>query len=166
MGISRNRLSLVPPKLAYEPDHRTESAPFCPRAFLISVYQSNGWLVGAVGIGLKATLKIRKLLILLNAKNAKNIGFAQPRYTPGTRTLLEVPRHLNELLGAGLGNKNPLSMLLAIRLDARYNYLRQSNGPLNRRLDSEGSVNPSYFNKARECELLCSCLPRVLGRYT
>jgi len=28
-------------------------------------------LVGAVEIGLKATLKIRKLLILLNAKNAK-----------------------------------------------------------------------------------------------
>ncbi len=43
-------------------------------------------LVGAVGIGLKATLKIRKLLILLNAKNAKNTGFAQARYTPGTRT--------------------------------------------------------------------------------
>jgi hypothetical protein len=30
-------------------------------------------------------LKIRKLLILLNAKNAKNIIFAQVRYTPGTR---------------------------------------------------------------------------------
>jgi hypothetical protein len=38
-----------------------------------------------VGIELKATLKTRKLLILLNAKNAKNIGFAQPRYTAGTR---------------------------------------------------------------------------------
>jgi hypothetical protein len=42
-------------------------------------------MVGAVGIGLRATLKIRKLLILLNAKNAKNTGFAQPRYTRGTR---------------------------------------------------------------------------------
>src|SRR6266851_2833553 len=42
-------------------------------------------LVGAVGIGLKATLKTRKLLILLNEKNAKNIGFAQVRYTAGTR---------------------------------------------------------------------------------
>jgi hypothetical protein len=42
-------------------------------------------LVGAVGIELKATLKARKLLILLNAKNAKNIIFAQVRYTPGTR---------------------------------------------------------------------------------
>jgi hypothetical protein len=41
--------------------------------------------VGAVGIGLIATLIIRKLLILLNAKNAKNTGFAQPRYTAGTR---------------------------------------------------------------------------------
>src|SRR5690348_6734562 len=44
-------------------------------------------LVGAVGIGLKAMLKIRKLLILLNAKNAKNTGFAQPRYTAGTRAM-------------------------------------------------------------------------------
>jgi len=30
-----------------------------------------------VEIGLKATLKTRKLLILLNEKNAKNTGFAQ-----------------------------------------------------------------------------------------
>ena len=29
-------------------------------------------MVGAVGIELKATLKTRKLLILLNAKNVKN----------------------------------------------------------------------------------------------
>jgi hypothetical protein len=42
-------------------------------------------LVGAVGIELKTTLKIRKLLILLNGKNAKNTGFAQVRYTAGTR---------------------------------------------------------------------------------
>jgi hypothetical protein len=42
-------------------------------------------LVGAVGIELKATLKTRKLLILLNEKNAKNVIFAQARYTPGTR---------------------------------------------------------------------------------
>ncbi len=38
-----------------------------------------------MGIGLKATLKTRKLLILLNEKNAKNTGFAQLRYTRGTR---------------------------------------------------------------------------------
>ncbi len=42
-------------------------------------------MVGAVGIELRATLKTLKLLILLNEKNAKNIGFAQVRYTPGTR---------------------------------------------------------------------------------
>jgi hypothetical protein len=30
-------------------------------------------------------LKARKLLILLNAKNAKSTGFAQVRYTAGTR---------------------------------------------------------------------------------
>jgi hypothetical protein len=33
-------------------------------------------VVGAVGIELKATLKARKLLIPLNAKNAKNFRFA------------------------------------------------------------------------------------------
>ena len=38
-----------------------------------------------MGIELKATLKTRKLLIPLNAKNAKNIEFAQARYTAGTR---------------------------------------------------------------------------------
>src|SRR5208282_402205 len=43
-------------------------------------------MVGAVGIELKATLKTRKLLIPLNAKNAKNIIFAQLRYTAGTRS--------------------------------------------------------------------------------
>jgi hypothetical protein len=41
---------------------------------------------GAVGIELKATLKTRKLLIPLIAKNAKNIEVAQLRYTPGTRS--------------------------------------------------------------------------------
>jgi hypothetical protein len=44
-------------------------------------------MVDLVGIGLKATLKIRKLLILLDGKSAENAGFAQPRYTRGTRTL-------------------------------------------------------------------------------
>lgn len=46
---------------------------------------------------LKATLKIRKLLILLNRRNVTNIRFAQPRYTPGTRPLegaIEVERFL------------------------------------------------------------------------
>jgi len=42
-------------------------------------------MVGAVGIELKATLKARKLLILLNEKNVKNTGFAQLRYARGTR---------------------------------------------------------------------------------
>src|SRR5216684_3263163 len=50
--------------------------------------QQNG-SCGAVGIELKATLKTRKLLILLNEKNAKNTGFAQVRYTPGTRRTAE-----------------------------------------------------------------------------
>ena len=27
-----------------------ESAPFCPRVFLLSAYRPEGWLVGAVGI--------------------------------------------------------------------------------------------------------------------
>jgi hypothetical protein len=37
-----------------------------------------------VGIELKATLKARKLLIRLNAKDAKNGEYAQVRYTAGT----------------------------------------------------------------------------------
>ena len=48
-------------------------------------------LVGAVGIELKAALKTRKLLILLNEKNAKNTGIAQLRYTPGT--LSKIPTY-------------------------------------------------------------------------
>ena len=47
-------------------------------------------LVGAVGIGLKATLKIRKLLIPLDGKNAKNPILAQPRYTAGTHAVLRL----------------------------------------------------------------------------
>ena len=46
--------------------------------------ESSRFLVGAVGIELKAALKTRKLLILLTEKNAKNTGIAQLRYTPGT----------------------------------------------------------------------------------
>ena len=42
--------------------------------------------VGAVGIELKAVLKMRKLLIPLNGKNGKNSEFAQVRYMAGTRT--------------------------------------------------------------------------------
>jgi hypothetical protein len=42
-------------------------------------------LVGAVGIELKAMLKTRKLLILVNDKNSKNTRFAEMRYTLGTR---------------------------------------------------------------------------------
>ena len=64
-----------------------QSAPFCPHVILLSVHPSERWMVGAVGIELKATLKTRKLLILLNVKNGKNTGFAQPRYTAGTRGL-------------------------------------------------------------------------------
>jgi hypothetical protein len=41
--------------------------------------------VPGVGVGLKATLKIRKLLVLLNEKKAKNSEFALVRYTAGTR---------------------------------------------------------------------------------
>jgi hypothetical protein len=58
---------------------------FCRLAKLLSCSEQMGWLVGAVGIELKAMLKMRKLLILLNEKNAKNTGFAQVRYTAGTR---------------------------------------------------------------------------------
>jgi hypothetical protein len=42
-------------------------------------------LEARVGIELKATLKIRKLLVILNEKKAKNREFAVVRYTAGTR---------------------------------------------------------------------------------
>jgi len=60
---------------------------FCCLAFSINPVKSRRWLVRAVGIEPKATLKIRKLLILLNAKNAKNTEFAQPRCTRGTHDI-------------------------------------------------------------------------------
>jgi len=44
--------------------------------------------VGLVGIGLKATLKTRKLLIPSNAKNGSNSEFTQVRYTAGTQNNL------------------------------------------------------------------------------
>jgi hypothetical protein len=53
--------------------------------------ESTRFMVGAVGIELKPTLKIRKLLILLNEKNGKNTEFTQVRYTPGTRNQSEQP---------------------------------------------------------------------------
>ena len=64
-----------------------------PAAFrlpFLSYCWEKGWLVGAVGIELRATLKTLKLLILLKEKNAKNIGFAQVRYTAGTRRLNQI----------------------------------------------------------------------------
>jgi hypothetical protein len=56
-------------------------------------------LVGAVGIELKTTLKTRKLLIPLNAKNAKNSEFAQVRYTAGTRRRIGIDQASVRLLG-------------------------------------------------------------------
>jgi hypothetical protein len=47
-------------------------AAFCRLDKSLSCCWEKGWLVGAVGIELKATLKTRKLLIPLNGKNAKN----------------------------------------------------------------------------------------------
>ena len=59
-------------------------AAFCRLAKPLSHSQQMGWLVGAVGIEPKAVLTGRKLLIRLNAKNAKYTGIAELRYTPGT----------------------------------------------------------------------------------
>src|SRR5436309_16114478 len=64
--------------------------------------QENG-TCGAVGIGLKATLKARKLLIPLNVKNAKNTEVAQVRYTPRTQqgepsTTRSMPQQMCEKL--------------------------------------------------------------------
>ena len=47
-------------------------AAFCCLAVFASPLERMRKLVGAVGIELKATLKTRKLLILINEKNVKN----------------------------------------------------------------------------------------------
>jgi hypothetical protein len=69
-------------------------------------------MVGAVGIGLKATLKIRKLLIPLTAKTAKNGIFAQPRYTAGTR-------NSQPTLQTTAGISRPARFLVGIRTRRR-----------------------------------------------
>jgi hypothetical protein len=51
-------------------------------------------MVPGVGVGLKATQKIRKLLLLLNEKKAKNSEFSLAGYTPGTR-MPESPIRVN-----------------------------------------------------------------------
>ncbi len=65
-------------------DHDNETTPL---RHWVKDYDS--WLAEAVGIELKATLKMRKLLILLNEKNAKNTEFTRVRYTAGTRDLAQ-----------------------------------------------------------------------------
>jgi hypothetical protein len=65
------RLSPVPLRIHARTGSSGLSAPFCPLAFLLSPDQSEGWLVGAVGIGLKAVLELHKLLILQSAKTAE-----------------------------------------------------------------------------------------------
>ena len=59
--------------------------------FFQSVYQSEGWLVGAVGIELLRALKTRKLLILRNSKrekNCKNAGLRSTRRTQNSSRVL------------------------------------------------------------------------------
>jgi hypothetical protein len=46
------------------------SAPFCPRAFLLSAYQSEGWLVGAVGIENNTGRSLKDLEGILGNANA------------------------------------------------------------------------------------------------
>jgi hypothetical protein len=46
---------------------------------------SIGWVDRGRGIGLKAALRLRKLLILRIGKVAKTPELADARYTPGTR---------------------------------------------------------------------------------
>jgi hypothetical protein len=53
------RLSLVPLIIHARTGSSGLSAPFCPLAFLLSPDQSEGWLVGAVGIELLTNFKKR-----------------------------------------------------------------------------------------------------------
>jgi hypothetical protein len=64
-------------------------AAFCRLDKSLSHSEQMGWLVGAVGIELLDALKARRLLILLNRKNAENTEFAQRWYTRGTRKGLD-----------------------------------------------------------------------------
>jgi hypothetical protein len=93
MKNSKIRLSLMPLRILARTGSSGLFAPFCPLAFLLSAYQSEGWLVGAVGIELLELLKRRKLLILRNDKNEKHCTNAEPRYTAGT------PIHRGHSLG-------------------------------------------------------------------
>jgi hypothetical protein len=61
-------------------------AAFCRLAKSLSHSQQMGWLVGAVGIELKAMLKTRMLLILRIGKTAKPYAFAEATYRAGTRS--------------------------------------------------------------------------------
>jgi hypothetical protein len=63
-------------KFMHEPESSGLFVPFCPRVFLLNAYPSGRWLVGAVGIELKAALKTCKLLIRINGKNANYTGIA------------------------------------------------------------------------------------------
>ena len=76
-------------------------------------------LVGAVGIELKAMLKMRKLLILLNGKNARSTRFAQVRYTAGTRGIDEIC--LWRLTGLVGGADGPRKSPVAIRNFRNFN---------------------------------------------
>jgi len=54
------RLSLVPLRIHARTGSSGLSAPFCPLAFLLSPDQSEGWLVGAVGIETTSLLEIKE----------------------------------------------------------------------------------------------------------
>lgn len=65
------------PTICTQKADRFKSAPHLPKTYL-----SGGFLESMSGV--------LNLLILLNAKNAKNAGFAQVRYTAGTRRRYDI----------------------------------------------------------------------------
>jgi len=60
------RLSLVPLRIHARTGSSGLSAPFCPLALLLSPDQSEGRLVGAVGIEQKTIPRVNQIRFLLN----------------------------------------------------------------------------------------------------
>jgi hypothetical protein len=74
------RLSLVPLRIHARTGSSGLSAPFCPLAFLLSLYQSGRWLVGAVGIEPNARGRHHQRLIYiasLSLARAESFGFVR-----------------------------------------------------------------------------------------
>jgi hypothetical protein len=79
-----NHLTLFRPVVTRAAEENTEtgssdeSAPFCPRVFLLSAYRPEGWLVGAVGIERTSeALKVRPAHLVANNARSCTLQFGK-----------------------------------------------------------------------------------------